>query len=1022
MQSKGVIDDVGRHLAQKWSREHPDAQQENPWSLKNIARIKSEFDGDENSTKQQYPELFYYYNGLLGTKISQSVHPAGIVISPITLDDNYGVFNKDGEDCLLLDMDNIHDYTGLVKYDFLILKTVQVVRDTYQYLNKPYPRMHEIDWNDDEVWDDMIRSPVGLFQMESGFAFDSLRKFRPRSIFDLSLVTACIRPSGESYRNDLLARKSHKNPSEIIDKMLEDNLGYCIEESQLVQTENGLEKIKDIKEGTLVETMAGYRRVYKKTYMGEKKTVCVRHKFGKLFCTEDHQILTDSGYKRACDLTGRDSIALFKGTSSKKPIDKNMLRIVGWLIGDGSLSVKRVIALINADMNVHLAFRKCVEEYDSDLTTSILDRTTRHGTPLYRSHIKYVTNCKKEKSIRKELKKYGLVFDNGGLRAEEKFVPSQFFSLGRESLLIFIGAYTDTDSTIGKDKAFLIYTTASKQLAMDLISILRMVSILAVMTEYPNDGYRIIVQDVKNALLLLYDYSIKVRRIFESKEALLAHRSVGSNGDVCRRKVVDAVEQMGYSKKKICKRTGVSLYSKQERIRVDTVTRLNDEFPTEYVKFISNPRLAWSRIYSIDKHADKTPVYDLSIEEEHNFVCEGVVVHNCVYQEDSIRFLQEICGLSGSEADTVRRGVARKKKDILDAAMPSILEGYCEKSDKPREVAEQEAKEFLQIIEDSASYQFGYNHSIAYCLLTYLCAYCRHYYPIEFLTSFLNNAANDDDIKNGTAYASKVGIKVTMPKWGLSKSEYFYDKEKGIIAKGLSSVKFMSKSTAEQMYRLSHRQNYARFTDILLAVEQTAINTRQIDILIKLDFFSEFGNQRELLRIADMFYGFFNHGNAKQIGKDKVAGTPLEEIIQRHSTGTTKAGAEAKRYTIQDMPGLLRDTEDAILALHLDDLSDVLKVQNFADAMGYAGYVSGREEDRRKLYITGVFPLIRKRDGKQFGYSVLTKSIGSGIEARWTVFNRVFDLNPVKTGDIILCKSWERDGKYFIMNSYERVC
>lgn len=39
--------------------------------------------------------------------------------------------------------------------------------------------------------------------------------------------------------------------------------------------------------------------------------------------------------------------------------------------------------------------------------------------------------------------------------------------------------------------------------------------------------------------------------------------------------------------------------------------------------------------------------------------------------------------------------------------MPSILEGYCSKSDKPREQAELEAKEFLQVIEDSASYQFG---------------------------------------------------------------------------------------------------------------------------------------------------------------------------------------------------------------------------------------------------------------------------------------------------------------------------
>ena len=78
-----------------------------------------------------------------------------------------------------------------------------------------------------------------------------------------------------------------------------------------------------------------------------------------------------------------------------------------------------------------------------------------------------------------------------------------------------------------------------------------------------------------------------------------------------------------------------------------------------------------------------------------------------IYQEDTIKFLQQICGLSGSEADNIRRAIGRKQRDRLEAALPSILEGYCSKSPQPREVAETEAKEFLQIIEDSASYQFG---------------------------------------------------------------------------------------------------------------------------------------------------------------------------------------------------------------------------------------------------------------------------------------------------------------------------
>lgn len=627
IQAKGVIDDVGRHLAKKWSEAHPDNKKQaafsnsadNPWSLSNISQIKREFDSDPEATKKAYPELFYYFDGLFGTKVSQSVHPAGMVISPVSLSENYGVFDKDDDSCLMLDMDEAHE-VGLAKYDFLVLKTVQVIRDACRYLGVDYPKTHEVNWNDQNVWEDMCKSLTAIFQFESAFAADCFKKFVPRSIFDMSLVTACIRPSGASYRSQLLARKPHKNPSTLIDDLLADNLGYLI------------------------------------------------------------------------------------------------------------------------------------------------------------------------------------------------------------------------------------------------------------------------------------------------------------------------------------------------------------------------------------------------------------------YQEDTIMFLQQICGLSGSEADNVRRAIGRKQQDRLEAALPAILDGYCNKSNKERNEAEAEAREFLQVISDSASYQFGKNHAIAYCLLGYLCGYFRYYHPHEFITSFLNNAANDEDIRNGTAYASRVGIKITMPKWGVSKGEYYFDKERNIIAKGITSIKYMSAQLAEELYDLAHSRKYTRFVDLLLDLStKTRVDARQLDILIKLDFFSEFGNQRELLRIVDMFDGMFKKGQAKQIKKAVVDGTPLDDVIRRHAVGTTKSGGEAKSYTLLDVPAILRGVEDVIKAAGLSDLDEVLKVQNFQDAMGYAGYVSERAEDRPKLYITDIYPLKRKRDGQQFGYSVFTKSIGSGIESRFTVFNRLFNQEPIKKGDIILCKSYSKDGPYFKMTGYERI-
>lgn len=618
MQAKGVIDDVGRALAQKWAAAHPN-EKDNPWSLQNIAKIKDKFDADEEQTKKKYPELFYYFDGLFDTKISQSVHPAGMVISPTTLSDNYGVFDKDGERCLLLDMDNAH-LAGLIKYDMLILKSVKVIRDTCNYIGIPYPKTSDIDFNEEAVWDDMCQDQATVFQYESSFAAQCFKKFKPRNIFEMSLVTASIRPSGASYRDNLLSRKVHSNPTQEVDALLDKNLGYL------------------------------------------------------------------------------------------------------------------------------------------------------------------------------------------------------------------------------------------------------------------------------------------------------------------------------------------------------------------------------------------------------------------VYQEDVSRYLMEICGLSGSEADTVRRGIAKKKLDVLEKMMPKIIEGYCSRSKQPRETAIQEVTEYLKVIEDASAYMFNYSHSVAYCLLGYYYGYFRYHYPLEFITSYLNNAANEEDVKVGTALAERRGIKVTMPKWGLSKSEYFFDRDKNIIAKGLASIKYMSDGLAEELYELAHKKEYKRFIDLLFDLDQeTSLNTRQLDILIKLDFFSDFGNQRELLRITELFYDTFKKGQAKKISKDKVDGTPLEPIITKYAVGVTKSGGIAKSYTLLDVVTIMQEAEDAIKAVHMEDLSDLSKVRNFAEVMGYAGYVSGKTEDRRKLYVLEVFPLHRKKDNKQFGYSIITKSIGSGKESRFTVFNGVYNTDPIHKGDVVYCKSYEREGQYFTLTGFSKV-
>lgn len=201
IQELSAIDDICRALADKWSGDPSN----NPYSLSKTDDIKKCFKENPDTAKKKYPEVFYYYDGMQDVSISQSVHPAGIVASCNDLIKEYGGMYHDGEVVLLLSMDSIHDL-GLPKFDLLILRNVELLDRACKMAGVEYPRIANIDVNDSNVWDDITRSPVGVFQFESDFGFSSVKKMKPRSVEELSELTSALRPTGAEYRDMLINR------------------------------------------------------------------------------------------------------------------------------------------------------------------------------------------------------------------------------------------------------------------------------------------------------------------------------------------------------------------------------------------------------------------------------------------------------------------------------------------------------------------------------------------------------------------------------------------------------------------------------------------------------------------------------------------------------------------------------------------------------------------------------------------------------------------------------------------------
>ena len=204
---------------------------------------------NENKTKKQYPEIFYYLEGLINVKTSQSVHPAGIVISPITLDDNMGLCSvaKCKNPVTMITMKSI-DAQNFVKLDILGLANIQLINETCKMANIERLTPNNVDDNDINVWNSIRDNNLAIFQWESRSAGSFLKtilsdetiakikeknpNFKYMDLF--SMGNGAIRPAGESYREQLSEGIFRDNGHKALNDLLSPTMGYLVYQEQIL--------------------------------------------------------------------------------------------------------------------------------------------------------------------------------------------------------------------------------------------------------------------------------------------------------------------------------------------------------------------------------------------------------------------------------------------------------------------------------------------------------------------------------------------------------------------------------------------------------------------------------------------------------------------------------------------------------------------------------------------------------------------------------------------------------------------
>lgn len=355
-----------------------------------------------------------------------------------------------------------------------------------------------------------------------------------------------------------------------------------------------------------------------------------------------------------------------------------------------------------------------------------------------------------------------------------------------------------------------------------------------------------------------------------------------------------------------------------------------------------------------------------------------------VFQCQIIQFLHEYCGYTMGEADVVRRHFA--KKIGTDKDIPQIKAGFAKTMSERYNMSQEESDaviaDFIQVIIDASNYLFSLNHSQPYSYEGYVSGWLRYHYPLQFLTVALNiNQSNGEKTDALTAYAHKVGITINPPKFRHSRSDYLCDVNSNCIYKGLGSIKYMSSDVAENLYLLRDKQ-FKNFIDFLFCMQHlpTKPDSRQLDILIKIGYFSEFGKARALLegvRVFNLFY------KSKTIKLDKCYNV---DVLRQH----------AEKMTDKTASGI--DNYALILAiLKQESMPKTTIVDMLRWQAEFLGYVDGRDSKRD---INDWLVL----DSKTTNYGTAwlrLYNLQHGVERQYKCNKKWWATHQCKSGDVI---------------------
>jgi DNA polymerase III alpha subunit/intein/homing endonuclease len=820
---------------------------------------------------------------LEGSVRGTGIHAAGIIIAPKDLTEIIPVCVAKDSDLYVTQYEgSIIEDAGVIKMDFLGLKTLTIMRDALKMIKENHGITivaDEIPLDDVKTYELYQRGDTnGTFQFESAGMQKYLRELKPDKFDDLIAMNALYRPGPLEYIPNFINRK-HGREQIIYDvpameEYLSDTFGICVSGDTKVydaitgktyridelENEVGHFRVQGVDENLKTTTATISHWVCN----GKKPVFEVKLQNGsKVKLTANHKVLTEKGWEEIGNLKAGDYIAVPRKLNNlvEEKYDLRKLRVLAYLLGDGALSGHRNTAeFVSKDPLLIAEYIRCLEGFER-----LEPRTLQQVREVTRVMVagKDKTHYHETNALVQALRDWNLKDNAGGCTSETKFVPEFVFGLEEDAIAFFLASLWDCDGHIGERLCFM--KTISPHLANNIQTLLLRLGIHSVIYEAKyftarrqkeTTAYQITVYNLKAFEALIAPHLIAKKTNFTKLSGFEQHDSLS------RALFIEELNTAWKgSKRSLTAQYGFDRQHLHPK-KTKSIDRINTKSVSTLVSVLELPQsernlgVRWVEIEHIIPIGEEL-VYDITVDDIHNFVGNNIILHNCVYQEQIMLLSQKLANFSKGDADVLRKAMGKKQKAVLDKMKGQFIEGATGNG-HPKDKLEKIWTDW----EAFAAYAFNKSHSTCYAFVAFQTAYLKAHYPAEYMASVLtHNQSNIEKITFFLEECKKIGVPVKGPDVNES-SLMFSVNKKGDIRYGLGAIKGVGEIAVENIIA-ERKENgpYKNIFDFMKRQNLRTVNKKVLESLANAGAFDLFEDMHraQFFAPSDKYESFLEH-------------------------------------------------------------------------------------------------------------------------------------------------------------------